>query len=135
MALQNRVFRSADPPDHVSDPLDQPNEKSENKERDPDPLPSIDAREILALRERLRLTQRQFANWFGFPLATLRHWERGNRRPAGPALVLLEVIRDNPRAVLLAVRKARRRNPEGMGKTEMRKSCRAPPGYGDGFDY
>jgi transcriptional regulator with XRE-family HTH domain len=95
----------------------------------------MDACEIVALRERLRLTQRQFASWFGLPVATLRHWELGNRRPAGPALVLLEVIRDNPRAVLLAVRKARRRSPESTGKIEMRKSYRAPPGFGDGFDY
>jgi putative transcriptional regulator len=55
---------------------------------------------VRALRERLRLTQRQFAGWFGFPVATLRHWERGNRKPAGTALVLLHMIRDNPRAVL-----------------------------------
>ena len=115
--------------------MDQANEKSESREWDPDPLAPMDAGEIVALRARLRLTQRQFASWFGFPVATLRHWERGNRRPGGPALVLLEVIRDNPRAVLLAVRKARRRNPEGMGKIDMRKSYRAPPGFGDGYDY
>ena len=36
---------------------------------------------------------------------------------------------------LLAVRKARRRNPQGKGKIEVRKSSRAPPGFGGGFDY
>jgi putative transcriptional regulator len=115
--------------------MDQPNEKNQNRDPERYPPGPVDAREIVALRERLGLTQRQFAGWFGFPVATLRHWERGNRRPAGPGLVLLEVIRDNPRAVLLAVRKARTRNPEGLAKIEMRKSCRAPPGFGGGFDY
>jgi hypothetical protein len=42
---------------------------------------------VRAIRERMNLTQRQFAGRFGFPVATLRHWERGNRKPAGTALV------------------------------------------------
>jgi len=40
-----------------------------------------DAGDIVALRRRMRLSQREFAGWFGFPIATLRHWERGSRRP------------------------------------------------------
>ena len=60
--------------------------------------------DVRALRERMRLTQREFAGWFGFPLGTLKHWERGSRRPTGTALVLLSVI----------------------------PSYRAPPGYGEG---
>lgn len=79
----------------------------------------------------MRLTQRQFAGWFGFAVATLRHWERGNRRPAGTALVLLEVLRENPRVVMQAVRKARRRDPASLAAIELTKSHRAPPGFGD----
>lgn len=75
------------------------------------------------------MTQGQFAGLFGFPVATLRHWESGNRRPAGTALVLLNVIRDNPRAVLLAVRKARFR--AGLPIVQATKSGRAPPGFGE----
>jgi putative transcriptional regulator len=45
--------------------------------------PWVAAAEIKAMRRRLRLTQRQFAGWFGFSAATLRHWERGNRHPTG----------------------------------------------------
>jgi putative transcriptional regulator len=33
------------------------------------------------LRQRLSLTQEQFAARFGFSVATLRHWERGDRNP------------------------------------------------------
>lgn len=108
-------------------PLYQPNA---NDSSDVEPRP-MDAVEVRALRTRMGLTQRQFAGWFGIAVATLRHWERGNRRPAGTALVLLEVIRENPRVVLQAVRKARRRDPGNLAATEQRKSHRAPPGFGD----
>ena len=80
------------------------------------------------MRKRLRLTQRQFAGFFGFPVATLRHWECGNRRPTGTAYILLEVIRENPRLVLRVVRKARERSPAAIAPIKLPKSYRAPPG-------
>ena len=79
----------------------------------------------------MKLSQREFAGWFGFPVATLRHWERGNRRPRGTALVLLEVIRDNPRAVLRAVRKARMGGGSRLASIESPAPMRAPPGFGE----
>lgn len=57
------------------------------------------------LRQRLNLTQKQFAARFGFSVATLRHWERGNRSPSGASLVLLNVIDRNPTAVMQALQK------------------------------
>jgi DNA-binding transcriptional regulator YiaG len=87
--------------------------------------------DVHALRRKLHLSQRDFAGRFGFPLATLRHWERGDRKPTGTALVLLHVIRDNPRAVLLAVRKARRSEPGRLARVKPYKSMRAPPGFGE----
>ena len=56
------------------------------------------------LRQRLSLTQEQFAARFGFSVATLRHWERGDRSPSGASLVLLNVIDRNPTAVLQALK-------------------------------
>ena len=55
------------------------------------------------LRERLNMTQEQFAARFGFSVTTLRHWERGDRSPRGASLVLLIVIDRNPPAVLQAL--------------------------------
>ena len=49
------------------------------------------------------MTQEQFAARFGFSMATLRHWERGDRTPHGSALVLLKVIERNPQAVTEAL--------------------------------
>jgi len=59
--------------------------------------------DVAALRKRMRMTQKQFCRRFGFTLATLRHWERGDRKPRGAALVLLNVVRQNPRAVVAAL--------------------------------
>ncbi len=59
--------------------------------------------DVKALRSKVGMTQEQFASRFGFSTATLRHWERGDRMPHGPALVLLNVIAHNPNAVIEAL--------------------------------
>ena len=59
--------------------------------------------DVQALRKRIRLRQQEFAAKFGISLGTLRHWERGDRKPHGPALVLLRVIEKEDRAVLRAL--------------------------------
>ena len=55
--------------------------------------------DLKKLRRRLGLTQESFAARFGFALGTLRNWERGRRRPDGPAQILLQVIDREPAAV------------------------------------
>lgn len=62
--------------------------------------------DVKAVRERTGLTQEQFAATFAIGLGALRHWERGDRKPRGAALVLLNVIASDPQAVLRSVRKA-----------------------------
>jgi putative transcriptional regulator len=59
--------------------------------------------DVKAVRDKVGMTQEQFAARFGFSTATLRHWERGDRSPHGPALVLLNVIERNPEAVIEAL--------------------------------
>lgn len=59
--------------------------------------------DVADLRKCLGLTQEQFAARFGFSVATLRHWERGDRMPHGPALVLLNLIDREPKAVMRAL--------------------------------
>lgn len=56
--------------------------------------------DVQTIRKNLGLTQAAFASAFGVSLATVRNWEQGRRRPEGPARVLLNVIRKNPKAVL-----------------------------------
>ena len=59
--------------------------------------------DVKALRAKVSMTQEQFAARFGFSTATLRHWERGDRTPHGPALILLNLIDREPKAVLRAL--------------------------------
>ena len=58
---------------------------------------------IKAIRKQVGMTQTEFAAAFGISLSTLRHWERGDRIPRGPARVLLYVVAKAPRAVLSAL--------------------------------
>jgi putative transcriptional regulator len=60
--------------------------------------------DVQALRKRIGLSQQEFAAKFSISLGTLRHWERGDRKPHGPALVLLKVIDREGGAVLRALR-------------------------------
>ena len=59
--------------------------------------------DVKAIRKKIGMTHTQFAASFGISLATLRHWERGDRIPRGPALVLLRVVSKEPKAVLRAL--------------------------------
>jgi len=59
--------------------------------------------DIRAMRSGMGMTQEQFASRFGFSAAALRHWERGDRTPRGPARVLLNVIAHDPQAVIRAL--------------------------------
>ncbi len=47
--------------------------------------------------------QTEFASSFGISVGTLRHWERGDREPHGPARVLLHVVSKQPKIVLSAL--------------------------------
>lgn len=58
---------------------------------------------VKQVRKATGMTQIEFAATFGISLGTLRHWERGDRNPHGPALVLLNVIKYNPTIVLKAL--------------------------------
>ncbi len=63
--------------------------------------------DVKAIREQVGMTQTAFAAAFGISLNTLRHWERGDRTPQGPARVLLYVVAREPQAVLRALAKVR----------------------------
>ena len=55
---------------------------------------------VKKVREKTGLTQEQFAATFGISLGTLRHWERGDRKPHGPALVPLNAVAKEPGTLL-----------------------------------
>lgn len=51
------------------------------------------------LRDRLGLTQEEFAGRYRIPLGTLRDWEQGRKFPDAPARAYLTVIDRDPHAV------------------------------------
>lgn len=56
--------------------------------------------DVKKLRQKVGMTQAEFAAVFGISLGTLRHWERGDRTPRGPALVLLNLVSKDPQTIL-----------------------------------
>jgi len=59
--------------------------------------------DVKNIRANIGMSQNEFASAFGISVSTLRHWERGDRTPHGPALVLLNVVAKDPKAVLKAL--------------------------------
>ena len=55
------------------------------------------------IRQKLQMTQEQFATHFQLPLGTLRDWEQGVRQPDSAARSYLRVIAKNPQAVMEAL--------------------------------
>jgi putative transcriptional regulator len=62
------------------------------KDMAPEPAP-ITAEEIRGLREKARLSQAVFARYLNLTVGYVSQLERGAKRPSGPALVLLDLIR------------------------------------------
>ena len=59
--------------------------------------------DVKAIRERISLSQAEFAKLFGLSKRTLEHWEQGRRTPSGPARAFLTVIAREPEAVRRAL--------------------------------
>ena len=56
--------------------------------------------DVKKLRKKVGMTQVDFAATFGISVGTLRHWERGDRSPRGPALVLLNLVNKDAQKIL-----------------------------------
>ncbi|MCZ7648128.1 MAG: type II toxin-antitoxin system MqsA family antitoxin [Planctomycetota bacterium] len=70
-------------------------------------VPVVRAADVKRIRKRLKLSQGDFAAVFRIPVKTLQKWEQGNRKPEGPACVLLRVIERHPEAVLESLHAAK----------------------------
>ena len=64
-----------------------------NPDAAPDMAPVIDVR---AIRRAVGMTQIQFAAAYEFSVRTVQEWERGAKRPSGPARTLLRAIKGDP---------------------------------------
>jgi putative transcriptional regulator len=66
----------------------------------PDMAPEIDVR---AIRRAAGMTQAQFAETYEFSNRTIQEWERGAKRPSGPARTLLRAIKADPDGLRKAI--------------------------------
>jgi putative transcriptional regulator len=72
--------------------------------QDPDAAPPVAAAASAGtIRRRLGMTQAQFAEAIGVPVATLRNWEQGRVAPDPAARALLRILDREPEAALRAL--------------------------------
>ncbi len=68
--------------------------------------------DVKTVRERIGLSQSQFARMTRVSVKTLQNWEQKRRSPTGPAAALLQIVAREPQVALRtlhAPRRARRR--------------------------
>jgi putative transcriptional regulator len=71
-----------------------------NPDAAPDMAPEIDVR---AIRRNAGMTQAEFAAAYAFSIRTVQEWERGAKKPSGPARTLLRAIRADPEGLRRAL--------------------------------
>ncbi|WP_428533098.1 helix-turn-helix domain-containing protein [Rhodopila sp.] len=71
-----------------------------NPDAAPDMAPEVDVR---AIRRATGMTQAQFAAAYDFSVRTVQEWERGAKRPSGPARTLLRAIKGDPEGLRRAL--------------------------------
>jgi putative transcriptional regulator len=64
--------------------------------------------DVKAIRDKLGMSQEEFARTFSLNISALRDWEQERRMPRGPARALLRIIDREPAAARRALRAYRR---------------------------
>jgi putative transcriptional regulator len=60
----------------------------------------VSAPDARAVRERMGLSQSEFARLMRVSVRTLQNWEQRRRRPTGPAAALLKIVSSEPEVAL-----------------------------------
>lgn len=64
---------------------------------------TVVAPDVKAVRERIGLSQSEFARLMCVSIKTLQNWEQQRRNPAGPAAALLKIVSSAPDVALKAL--------------------------------
>jgi putative transcriptional regulator len=64
------------------------------------PVKTLNAAQIRRLRTRNRVSQAVFAAYLNTSLSTVQKWERGQKKPNGPSLKLLNLVEQKGLEVL-----------------------------------
>ena len=60
----------------------------------------LEVTDVKAVRERVGLTQDEFAKLIRVSVKTLQNWEQRRREPTGPAAALLKIVATEPKLAL-----------------------------------
>jgi putative transcriptional regulator len=66
----------------------------------PDAPPDVSGTDVVAIRERMAVSQAVFAKVLNVSTKTVQSWEQGVRRPSQSALRLLQIVGSDPSVVL-----------------------------------
>ena len=69
----------------------------------PSPPPALKAEDVIRIRQRLNMSQCLFAATLNVSTKTVQGWEQGLRTPSNASLRLLQIARNQPKAVLSVV--------------------------------
>lgn len=74
-----------------------------HKEMAPSKVTEIHTPDAKTIRDKVGLSQTEFAQLIGVKVATLRNWEQNRRKPTGAAAALLTIVEKEPAAALRAL--------------------------------
>lgn len=60
------------------------------------PPKQVTPKQIVGIRRQLNYSQAVFASTLNVSLKTVQAWEQGTRKPSGPTLKLLEIVKVHP---------------------------------------
>jgi putative transcriptional regulator len=60
------------------------------------PAPSVTAKEIVALRKKMQMSQQVFARRIRTSAETLRNWEQNKSKPNAQAALLIKLVKQYP---------------------------------------
>ena len=63
----------------------------------------LEAPDVKAVREKIGLTQSEFARLMQVSIKTLQNWEQHRRAPTGPAAALLKIVSSAPEVAMNAL--------------------------------
>ncbi len=75
--------------------------------------------DVKRVRNKLHVSQGQFALMIGVSKATLQNWEQGRRMPQGPARRLLQIVERHPHVLVDSLAKKTAKKRRAKSKKEL----------------
>jgi putative transcriptional regulator len=63
------------------------------------PVPKLSPKELIRVREQLKLSRPFFANYLRTNVRTLENWEQGRAKPNAQAVLLINLVKEYPDTV------------------------------------